>query len=225
MTSSNIALQAIANHIVCKLSQTPLPLATRCAIFNKIWFLNRTVAEYCLSEDENSAYFRYYEAQCSGLTRGRGLLRDQSQEFLLKIIGYLQDSTKEYHSIVDSLRLEHPSFDDKLIYPSIFVAARVWSMIHIGEDEQAITPGQTPIVWRDGILKQRVEDCFGRDSPTTEVVKLPKIFNALNLDKMGGIQIVWTSNLAEHLLMMDDDTKVIVFHHASFLRRHRDGDS
>jgi hypothetical protein len=36
---------------------------------------------------------------------------------------------------------------------------------------------------------------------------------------------VWTSNLADHLLMRDDDTKVILFHHACFLRKHRDGNS
>ena len=38
-----------------------------------------------------------------------------------------------------------------------------------------------------------------------------------------GRKVEWTNNLADHLLMRDDDTKVPVFHQASFLRCHRDG--
>lgn len=222
MTSSDVVLQAITRNLDCKLSRTPLPPATRCAILNKIWFLNQTVTEYRSSEDEHSAYFQYYEVECSGLTRG-GLLQDQNQDYLLKIIGYIQNSSTEYHSVVDALLLEYPSLDDSIICASISVAARVWSMLHIGAIEQAVIPGQRPIDWKNGSFKQRVQDCFERDSTMTDIVKLSKAFNAMNLDQMGGIEIVWTSNLADHLLVRDDDTKVNLFHHASFLRRHKNG--
>jgi hypothetical protein len=48
-------------------------------------------------------------------------------------------------------------------------------------------------------------------------IKLEKQFNALNLQRIGGIRISWTDNLADHLRMMDDDKTVAVFYHASFL--------
>jgi hypothetical protein len=38
---------------------------------------------------------------------------------------------------------------------------------------------------------------------------------------MAGLEIVWTDNLADHLRLTDDDTKVHIFHHASFLEIQR----
>jgi hypothetical protein len=54
-------------------------------------------------------------------------------------------------------------------------------------------------------------------------IKLEKQFNALNLQRIAGIRISWTDNLADHLRMMDGDKTVAVFYHASFLeyQKHR----
>lgn len=174
-------------------------------------------------EGDHTAYFRYYEAQCSSLTRGKVSLRNQNQDYLLKIIGYLQNSDAEYEAIVDSLLGDYPQLDHSLIRPSISTAARLWSMLHIGQEEQAVTPGQKSIEWEDGTLKECIQQCFELDSDVSDPVKLPKNFNAMALAEIGNIQIVWTNNLADHLLMRNDDTKVTIFHHADFLRRHREG--
>jgi len=45
-----------------------------------------------------------------------------------------------------------------------------------------------------------------------------KIFTARNIDRIGGIRIRWTNNLADHLRLSDDDGAVFIFHHASFLK-------
>lgn len=227
----SIALQALPgvasntswSTLDCKLCDSPLWPGTRRAIFTRLWFLNRTEAETLFLQGDHTAYFRYYEAQCSSLTRGRVFLRNQNQDYLLNIIGYLQNPDTEYQSIVDSLLRDYPQVDHSLIRPSIFTAARLWSMLHIGQEEQAVTPGQKPIEWENGTLKQCVQQCFECDSDVSDSVKLPKTFNALTLDEIGNIQIVWTNNLADHLLMRNDDTKVTIFHHAFFLRRHKEG--
>jgi len=52
-------------------------------------------------------------------------------------------------------------------------------------------------------------------------VKLEKIFNAMNLEHIAGIEVRWTSNLADHLRMRDDDKAVEIFHYATFLRLHQ----
>jgi len=215
--------QPIVSNLDGKLSQAPLPLAIRCAIFNKMWNLNWTEMECCSSEDELAAYFRYYEAQCVGLTRGRGCFVVQNHKHLLKIVGYIQNPNVSYDSIVNLVRLDHPGVDDSLISVSIFIAARIWLMLEIGEIKYSVTPGQRPILWQSGTLKQRVRDHFKPSSDSTDMIKLPKTFNAMQLNKVSGIKIVWTNNLADHLRMRDDDTKVTIFHQASFLRRHRDG--
>ncbi|KAL8715187.1 MAG: hypothetical protein Q9220_001145 [cf. Caloplaca sp. 1 TL-2023] len=48
-------------------------------------------------------------------------------------------------------------------------------------------------------------------------VKLPQSFTAANLESISGIHIRWTDNLADHLLLRDDDTKLMLFHHVSAL--------
>ena len=227
----SIALQALPkaasntsqSSLDCKLYHSPIPQATRRAIFTRFWVLNQRVGGSCFLKGDHTAYFRYYEAQCSSLIRGKVSLRNQNQEYLLKIIEYLQNSDLEYRSIVDSLLRDYPQLDHSLVRPSIFTAARLWSMLHIGEEEQAVTPGQKPIEWEDGTLKKCIQQCFEIDSDVLDSVKLPKSFNAMALAEIGNIQIVWTNNLADHLLMRNDDTKVTIFHHADFLRRHGEG--
>jgi hypothetical protein len=52
-------------------------------------------------------------------------------------------------------------------------------------------------------------------------VKLEKLFNARSLERIGGISIDWTNNLADHLRVKDDRNdkiKVAIFHYASFLK-------
>lgn len=227
-----IALQALPevasnttsqSNLDCKLCHSPLSQATRRAIFTRLWILDRTEARTLYSEVDHTAYFRYYEAQCSNLTRGRVFLRGQNQDYLLTIIEYLQNSDTEYQSVVDHLLRDNPQLDQSLIRPSIFTAARLWSMLHIGQEEQAVTPGQKPVEWEDGTLKNCIQECFEFDSDVSDPVKLPRSFNAMALDEIGNIQIVWTNNLADHLLMRSDDTKVTIFHHAYFLRRHKEG--
>ncbi len=55
-----------------------------------------------------------------------------------------------------------------------------------------------------------------------ENVKLEKIFSALNLGRIAGMEIQFTNNLADHLrVMSEDDKKVAIFHNASFLISQR----
>jgi hypothetical protein len=45
-------------------------------------------------------------------------------------------------------------------------------------------------------------------------VKLERLFTARNIERVADIQVIWTSNLADHLQLEDDDTKVRLFSHA-----------
>jgi hypothetical protein len=53
---------------------------------------------------------------------------------------------------------------------------------------------------------------------SNDIVKLEKIFTAQNLVRIAGLDIIWTGNLADHLRLTNDDQRVHVFHHASFLQ-------
>ena len=52
----------------------------------------------------------------------------------------------------------------------------------------------------------------------TDHVKLERLFNARTIERIAGIKITWTSNLADHLRLLDDDTGVVIFHNA-FLKK------
>jgi hypothetical protein len=53
-------------------------------------------------------------------------------------------------------------------------------------------------------------------------VKFESIFKARNFKNVAGINIIWTSNLVDHLRILEDETdgstSVAIFHHTSFLQ-------
>ena len=55
---------------------------------------------------------------------------------------------------------------------------------------------------------------------SVEFVKLPQNFTAEHLERIGGIRIRWTSNLADHLLLKNDDADLMLFHQVSILELH-----
>jgi hypothetical protein len=100
---------------------------------------------------------------------------------------------------------------------SINLAARLLLMIRVGNVPHECLGGRQ-IEWKTGSLLEFVHDSFA-PSPARghHQIKLEKTFNALNLQRIAGIEIWWTDNLVDHLRMMDDDKAVFIFYHASFL--------
>ncbi|KAK4447590.1 hypothetical protein QBC34DRAFT_409073 [Podospora aff. communis PSN243] len=72
--------------------------------------------------------------------------------------------------------------------------------------------------WKAGSMQDFVSEYFEESRPvlSCEGVRLPKAFDAWSICKIGGIEIDFTDNLADHLLFVGD-AKVLIFHHASFL--------
>jgi hypothetical protein len=80
---------------------------------------------------------------------------------------------------------------------------------------------ETYVLWKEGTMTEFVSGTFSPQILVKERVKLEKGFNLRNLKRIAGIEIRWTSNLADHLRMREDDTAVEIFHYASFLRFHQ----
>lgn len=95
-------------------------------------------------------------------------------------------------------------------------------MIDVGALRHGLRLGQTPRMWVKGTLRDFVNSVFPPSTTLSDDLKLEKLFNARNLERVAGIQVVWTSNIADHLQLEDDDTSVRIFSHASFLELHRD---
>ena len=104
------------------------------------------------------------------------------------------------------------------------LAAGLWLMLSI-----SMYPGDVsydePVIWRDyeilGNSQGLVPKTFSDHCNSTDLVKLPQTFTAAHLEQIGGIKVIWTSNFADHLLLKDDDTKLMLFHQASVLQLHK----
>ncbi|KAM7190205.1 hypothetical protein V8F20_009827 [Naviculisporaceae sp. PSN 640] len=128
---------------------------------------------------------------------------------------------KDYRDISLYVRQRIPGVTDEQCEASINLAARLLLMLRFGVVKFEPLPRRY-LVWNEGTLKDAVDRHFSRRCVLScDRVKLPKAFNAWSIETIGGIQIGFTDNLADHLLLVEDDTRVLIFHHVSFLECHR----
>ena len=81
--------------------------------------------------------------------------------------------------------------------------------------------GCTPIRWGENSLAETLREYFTPQrslQADNATCKLGKLFTARNLSRIGGMEIKWTTNLADHLRLINDDQAVFVFYGVGFLR-------
>lgn len=109
------------------------------------------------------------------------------------------------------------------------LAPGLWLMLSIGKYPGDLSYDE-PIVWADHerlaeapyeLEKGLINRSFSDRYHSTDLVKLPQAFTAAHLEQISGIKVLWTSNLADHLLLKDDDTKLMLFHQVSILQLHK----
>ncbi|KAH8790910.1 hypothetical protein F5882DRAFT_291442 [Hyaloscypha sp. PMI_1271] len=94
----------------------------------------------------------------------------------------------------------------------------------VGGLRNGVKLGQVSRRWTSGLLRDFVQSTFPCSKELSDHVKLERLFTARNIERLADIQVIWTSNLADHLQLEDDDTKVRLFSHTSFLELHRECD-
>ncbi|KAL6717899.1 hypothetical protein ACLMJK_003984 [Lecanora helva] len=100
------------------------------------------------------------------------------------------------------------------------VAAEMWLMLTVGRFPGDISYDE-PVWWEmDETQDMLLEKHFSSTNHSEDSVKLPQSFTAAQLEQIAGIEVAWTSNLADHLLLKDDDTKLMLFHQVSILQLH-----
>ena len=199
------------------LTSTPISQHSRQAIIRRVFNVELT-NDSIGSIDHLAAFFSdWYEEQCEAAA---GQVSVQTHEEVLGIIALLQTNDLSRSEI--SAKLQHhgcKESDVEAINASIDLAARLWLTLSIGSLQRSVTPGST-ISWSHGKLADTLIDVLSPKFKLSDSVKFPKAFNAANLEKIAGIEVVWTSNLADHLCLKEDDTKVMLYHQASFLELH-----
>ncbi|KAF4629311.1 hypothetical protein G7Y89_g8840 [Cudoniella acicularis] len=191
----------------------------RLEILNNMFNFQMTENNYRSMEKGLESYFiHWYEEQCSDRT---GPIAKLNHKELLEIVDLLKDPLMTY----DIAKAKVPQTASALktdleIESGLVLAARIWSISSIGSLKQCLSFGSN-VDWNSGSLKDTLDAHYSLSSVTAGNAKIPKLFNAVNLHRIAGIKICWTSNLLDHLQMTDDDKTVHIFHHASFLKLHR----
>lgn len=221
---------AIQSDLNCDIREPCLTNSTRCAILNAI--LGSKFLPQQLSQDVRlgDSYLRYYNEQCTNALHSRGLGDIVSTHAdIIAIIEQLREPDSTRERLKDNLRDRclDPTPDnlEVLICEVIDLAVRLWLMINVGELQFGFIPNQISLRWERGTLQDCLVNHFGSPAtmPTRVVrVKLDRLFTARNLERIAGLKIIWTSNILDHLRLTVDDTRIAIYHHASFLVRQRD---
>lgn len=166
-------------------------------------------------------YWDFYSCECRrALQDGGRHVQARTHQDILDIVAALQagQTRSEIQSVLRS-KLKHRHSDEvKLVDQSINVAVSLLLMIACGDIAYGFSGGQQ-LDWETGTLKDCVASQFSKTLALGHAgVKLQRIFNAFNLRSITGIEIAPTSNLLDHLRLTHDDTKLHVFHYASFLK-------
>ena len=168
------------------------------------------------------AFFSRYHTLCALAANKSPEIENVTHMQFLRVIHYLKTSAPR-ECILAVIR-DNDLFSDGLTDTMVDLAAATWLMLSIGKFPGDISYDE-PVVWKEGYLHTTtaislIIKTFPSDPTAKETVKLPQSFTAANLEKIGGVEIRWTSNLADHLLLTDDDTKLMLFHQVSILGLH-----
>jgi hypothetical protein len=204
----------------------PLSSKTKQAILCIIFDYNSDGAIDPAVYMSNDSYFSFYRRVVES---SRAHLTLKTHQDVANLVSLFKRPEAVRNSIEDILRgrlLDYALEDrEEILENWISLAVRLLLMMPTGgllTTGRSITlSGETKLNWKDGTVKDLANREIVRQITLKESVKLEKIFNARNLERIAGVEIRWTSNLADHLRMRDDDTAVEIFHYASFLRFHQ----
>ncbi|KAK3367854.1 hypothetical protein B0H63DRAFT_442549 [Podospora didyma] len=210
----------------------PLPPSAKDALCNHLWAnLHPATSQRLHSPNINlDAYWTYYHKECSNALHDGGRhVATRTHNDIIECAhqlqaGMLRDDIKTLLS--SKLSTEHAN-KDEMLDNSVDLAASLLLMASFGTFSYGFS-GKSRVCWNTPTsLRDFLATYFEPEPKSTfannsnETVKLEKIFKASNLDRIAGLEIVWTDNLVDHLRLTDDDTRVHIFHHVSFLNIQR----
>lgn len=170
------------------------------------------------------AYLPYQRKQCyyAWSDCGRQLAARTDRDILEIADDVAKGLPKESIRKRLGLRLANQKVGDKseLLDASIDLSARLLTMTDIGRLRYAVCR-RNVLPWNEGSLKELLEVHFNQPVTLDHDVKLEKAFNAHSFRRITGFEVDWTDNLADHLRLDEDNRRLAIFHHASFLKSQR----
>ncbi|KAM7190953.1 hypothetical protein V8F33_009186 [Rhypophila sp. PSN 637] len=180
-----------------------------------------------LTHDAYCEYFQHQWQLVAGNADGRYVAL-KTVESMTQLIKDLSTNTaSERNNIIAAWKSKpalahHSSPSPESWNNSVDLAARLLLMLKVG----VVTHQKVPrhcLSWKSASLRDFVHSHFNI-SPVLhdDHVRLPKTFDSWAISVIAGIEIDFTANLADHLLLVEDDSKLLIFHHFSFLECQKD---
>lgn len=121
---------------------------------------------------------------------------------------------------------------DEAVNTFLTFIIRVWLMCRTGDFPGEPRQGQNSVPWlEESTLSGALENHFHQNimNGGEEKLRLEKAFKACNFERYGGIRIIWTSNLLDHLRLYDpsdedEPYQLLLFHHVGLLEYHQKGE-
>lgn len=206
------------NHLDNSLQAVPIKSSIKKDIAHNLWFAGDIT--------DLGPYFKHYSRQCDlALHDGGRYISISTHQEVIAIADLLKRGLTR-QEVKHQLTSQDPIMevgDEGVINTSIDLTVRLLLMLEVGRFHNCFS-GHKELTWRDGSLQVFVESLFNcPQGLARDHVKLEKVFIARNLRRIARVEVVWTDNLVDHLRLLEHDTQVAIFHHASFLNivQHR----
>ncbi|KAK5636367.1 hypothetical protein RRF57_012079 [Xylaria bambusicola] len=192
-------------------------------ICHELWGL-RNCLELCGENINTTALWNYYlKTSILSLHDGGRHVAVRTHRDVVDVAYMLKAGATRWEAkeaLRTKLKKAHAN-EDELLENTIDLVASLVVMCDCGISSHGFS-GSTEIEWKHGSLGDFLAKHFGgRPILAPEKIKFEQTFKARNFDRITGLEIIWTDNLVDHLRLTDDDTKVHIFHHASFLESQR----
>ena len=212
-----------------RLSQPLQSLTLRAYFVNDVFDVELDPVGIQLRDNGFEAFFSRYATLCSLASNTHRAIENITHWQLAEVIKSIkapeQSSCERLQLIqlfcnIPLLIRDNSLPGEELAEILLDLAVDVWSMLSIAKFPGDISYDE-PVHWDDNeSLNDIVRKYVPHKTESQDIVKLPQTFTAAYLERIGGIEVIWTSNLADHLLLKDDDTKLVLFHQVSILRLH-----
>jgi hypothetical protein len=190
------------------------------ALISSLWACNRD-PDPGNAVHSFKAFFAYYKDQCLATERDEHAAT--THQDIVDIASHItQHFTESKDALRISLHRAHPKKfqNDQGLTNSIELAARLCLMIDYRSSTSTNSMSlQTSIPWPETeSLSNVFHNRFTTSAPkySTTKIRFPKLLNGGDLERIGGMRIIWTDNLLDHLAI--DDNTVSLFCHVSVLR-------
>lgn len=212
--------------LVRSVTEDPIPIDNRVDILSGLWQKNTIPTSSKEDLRKWDAYFHFYTSECRKAVEydyGEHTTVRQHKDILAIANDFANGASKkdikEGLLLLDTQR-RNEDIKIRMAEGSARLVVRLISMVDIGPIPHDRVQGHAPLPWHNEQLnlKALLHNHFSCSFRPPDKLKFHEDFTAFNIRRFAGLEIQWTNNLIDHLRLIENDTRLCIFHHVTFLK-------